>query len=282
MTQPGKAQGPLPLGDGDQGGGTRPPAPPGGEPLLEARGITKRFDGIRALSAVDLDVRPGECVGLIGPNGAGKSTFFDCLTGRLVPDAGQVRFRGQLLDGRSGPARARLGMARTFQRSELFAGMTVADHLLVAIQARSGRARVWRDLAGQGRPTAVETRRAEEVLALVGLAGHRDRPVESLTLGQARLVELGRALACDPVLLFLDEPSSGLDRDEAGAVAAVLEGVRDRSGTAILLTEHDVPFVRRLATRLYVLDAGQVLAEGPTGEVLADPAVRAAYLGAGR
>jgi branched-chain amino acid transport system ATP-binding protein len=251
------------------------------EPLLSARGVTKRFDGIRALDDVGLEVHAGECVGLIGPNGAGKSTLFDCLTGRLTPDAGRARFRGEALEGRSGVARARLGLARTFQRVELFAGMTVADHLLVAIQARAGRARVWRDLIGRGRPDPAEVERAEGIAGMVGLAAHVDRPVESLTLGQARLVELGRALACDPVLLFLDEPSSGLDRGEARAMAAVLDEVRRRSGTAILLTEHDVPFVRRLATRLYVLDAGRMLAQGPTDDVLADPAVRAAYLGPG-
>jgi branched-chain amino acid transport system ATP-binding protein len=252
-----------------------------GEPLLSALGITKRFGGIRALDDVRLDVHAGECVGLIGPNGAGKSTFFDCLTGRLAPDSGRVRFRGRPLDRRSGTARSRLGIARTFQRSELFVGMTVADHLLVAMQARSGRARVWRDLIGQGRPSPADVERAATIIDLLGLTSHADRPVESLTLGQTRLVELGRALACEPVLLFLDEPSSGLDRDEAHAVAAVLEGVRDHSGTAILLTEHDVPFVRRLATRLYVLDAGRLLADGPTDEVLADPDVRLAYLGVG-
>jgi branched-chain amino acid transport system ATP-binding protein len=216
-------------------------------PLLAAEGITKQFDGIRALDRVGLEVFAGECVGVIGPNGAGKSTLFDCLTGRLRPDAGRATFRGAPLAGRSGAARARAGLARTFQRVELFAGMTVVDHLLVAMQARAGEARVWRDLLGRGRP---------------------------------RPAEMGRALACDPVLMFLDEPSSGLDRDEGRAMAGVLDDVRAGSGTAILLVEHDVPFVRRLASRLYVLDAGRLLAQGPTDEVLADAGVRAAYLGA--
>jgi branched-chain amino acid transport system ATP-binding protein len=249
-------------------------------PLLAAEGITKQFDGIRALDRVGLEVFAGECVGVIGPNGAGKSTLFDCLTGRLRPDAGRATFRGAPLAGRSGAARARAGLARTFQRVELFAGMTVVDHLLVAMQARAGEARVWRDLLGRGRPRPAEIERAHEIAAMVGLSARADRPVESLTLGQARLVELGRALACDPVLMFLDEPSSGLDRDEGRAMAGVLDDVRAGSGTAILLVEHDVPFVRRLASRLYVLDAGRLLAQGPTDEVLADAGVRAAYLGA--
>ncbi|MGH9111282.1 MAG: ABC transporter ATP-binding protein [Acidimicrobiales bacterium] len=250
-------------------------------PLLHARGVTKRFDGIRALDDVAVSVEAGECVGLIGPNGAGKTTLFDCLTGRLALDAGAVRFRGRGLDGLSGTARARLGLARTFQRIELFSGMTVADHLLVAALAHGGRPRLWRDVLGRGRPTPADRERVEAILDMLGLTATADRPVEALTLGQARLVELGRALACEPVLLFLDEPSSGLDRSEAHAMATVLEHVRDHSGVAILLVEHDVPLVRRLATRLYVLDLGRLVADGPTDEVLSHPEVRAAYLGAG-
>jgi branched-chain amino acid transport system ATP-binding protein len=249
--------------------------------MLSAQGITKRFEGILALDKVQLAVDEGECVGLIGPNGAGKSTLFDCLTGRLVPDSGRMTFQGGPLNGMSGTARARLGLARTFQRMELFTGMTATDHLLVAIQARSGRGRLWRDLLGRGRPSAAERSRAAEIVDMVGLAPCADRPVESLTLGQARLVELGRALACEPALLFLDEPSSGLDRTEADAMASVLERVRAASGMAILLIEHDVPLVRRLASRLYVLDAGRLVASGPAETVLADPEVRTAYLGVG-
>jgi branched-chain amino acid transport system ATP-binding protein len=259
---------------------TPTPIPPTPTPLLAAEGITKRFDGILALGDVRLEVLPGQCVGLIGPNGAGKSTLFDCLTGRLAADGGTVSFQGEPLNGKSGTARARLGMARTFQRMELFAGMTATDHVLVAIQARAGRARVWRDLVGRGRPTPADRDRAADLIDRLGLGAEGDRPVESLTLGQARLVELGRALACDPVLLFLDEPSSGLDRTEAEAMADVLEQVRAESGTAILLIEHDVPLVRRLASCLYVLDAGRLVAHGPTDEVLANPEVRTAYLGA--
>jgi branched-chain amino acid transport system ATP-binding protein len=138
---------------------------------------------------------------------------------------------------------------------------------------------VWRDLLGRGRPTVADRERAAAIIELLGLEADADRPVESLTLGQARLVELGRALACEPVLLFLDEPSSGLDRSESEAMATVLELVRADSGMAVLLIEHDVPLVRRLATRLYVLDAGRLIAQGPTEDVLSHPAVRTAYLG---
>ena len=258
-------------------------------PLLSAAGISKQFDGIRALDEVPLTVHNSECVGLIGPNGAGKTTLFDCLTGRVTPDAGEVSFRGRRLDRLSGVARARLGLARTFQRIELFGGMSVADHLQVAIQGRTRRAHLWHDIVDRRRMSRASVRErherghvrhAEAILDMLGLSDDADRPIEALTLGKARLVELGRALACDPVLLFLDEPSSGLDRTEADALGSVLEQVRQDFGVAILLVEHNVPLVRRLATRLYVLDAGRLIAEGPTPQVLGDPKVRTAYLGA--
>ena len=245
---------------------------------LEARGITRRFAGVVALDGVGLSVGAGECVGLIGPNGAGKTTLFDCLTGRLAPDAGEVRFRGRDLAGVSGVARARLGMARTFQRVELFPGLTVAEHLLVAVQAWR-RPGVWGDVAGRGRPSAEDADRVTAVARLVGLAADLDRPVTALPLGRARLVELGRALAGEPAMLFLDEPSSGLDRSEADAMAATIEAAREGSGVSVLLVEHDMRVVRRLASRLHVLDAGRLVAAGPTAAVLDDPAVRAAYLG---
>jgi branched-chain amino acid transport system ATP-binding protein len=244
--------------------------------LLAVTGLTKQFDGVHALEEVGLTVQGEESVGLIGPNGAGKTTLFDCISGRLKPDTGELSFRGHRLNRMSAVARARLGMARTFQRIELFAGMTVADHLLVAAQARTGRTRLWRD-----HREYEQSRQVEKLLELLGLADDAERPIEALTLGQARRVEVGRALACDPLLLLLDEPSSGLDRAETHALAAVLEQVRQRSGVAILLVEHNVPLVRRLTTRLYVLDAGRLIAGGETPDVLDDPKVRTAYLGAG-
>jgi ABC-type branched-subunit amino acid transport system ATPase component/branched-subunit amino acid ABC-type transport system permease component len=255
----------------------------GPEVVLEARGVTKRFAGIVALDGVGLTVGAGECAGLVGPNGAGKTTLFDCLTGRLAPDAGAVRFRGRDLARTTGVDRARLGMARTFQRVELFPGLTVAEHLLVAVQARlrpgGRRPGAWGDVSGRGRPTAEDVDRVASIAGLVGLAGDLDRPVTALPLGRARLVELGRALACEPALLLLDEPSSGLDRSEADAMATTIEGASEGSGVSVLLIEHDMRVVRRLATRLHVLDAGRVVAAGPTAAVLDDPAVRVAYLG---
>jgi branched-chain amino acid transport system ATP-binding protein len=247
--------------------------------LLEARGVTKRFAGITALDDAGLQVDEGEIVGLIGPNGAGKTTLFDCIYGYLRPDEGDVTFAGSSLLGRRVHQRARLGIGRTFQRIELFTGTTVRDHLLVAERARHGTGGLLRDLLGRGGVTGDERARVDAVLDLLGLADEADRPIEALSLGRARLVELGRALVIEPRLLLLDEPSSGLDGDETVAMGAVLRRVRDDRGVAVLLVEHDVGLVRAVTERLYVLDFGTLIAEGPTGAVLGDDAVRKAYLG---
>jgi ABC-type branched-subunit amino acid transport system ATPase component len=248
-------------------------------PLLSATGVEKRFDGIVALADVTMHVDPGEFVALIGPNGAGKSTLFDCLTGVIQPERGQVTFDGRPVGHLRPARRARLGIARTFQRIELFSGMTVRDHLLVAERARTRRGGLWSDLFGSSSPTRDEQARCDGILELVSLTDVADRPVDSLSLGRGRLVELGRALMCQPKVLSLDEPSSGLDRLETDEMGVALETVRHEHGTAVLLVEHDVPMVQRLATRTYVLDHGQLIASGPTDEVLEDDKVRAAYLG---
>ncbi|WP_208027227.1 ABC transporter ATP-binding protein [Rhabdothermincola sediminis] len=248
-------------------------------PLLDARGITKRFAGIQALDRIDLVVEPGEMVGLIGPNGAGKTTLFNCLYGLLRPDAGRVYFAGQDVTGLPTHRRARLGIARTFQRMELFTGMSVLDHLIVAAQPATSRLSVLTDLMTRGRPPAEVHDRAVEILAMLGLQTVADRPIEALTLGQGRLVELGRALMTEPRLLFLDEPSSGLDRLETAEVAAVLVRARRERGVTFVLVEHDLNLVRDVTERLHVLDYGTVIASGPTREVLDDPVVREAYLG---
>ncbi len=247
--------------------------------LLDAVGVTKRFAGITALHAVDLTVAPGEIVGLIGPNGAGKTTFFNCLLGILRPEEGTVRFDGRDVTGLPVYKRARLGFGRTFQRMELFAGMSVRDHFIVADRAHRGEGSLWRDLCNRSQPTAAENERADAMLALLGLESDAQRPAESLSLGRGRLVELGRALMTEPKLLLLDEPSSGLDVTETGAFGDRLLEVQQERGFAILLVEHDVEMVQRLVSRLYVLDFGTLIASGPTAEVFADAAVRKAYLG---
>jgi branched-chain amino acid transport system ATP-binding protein len=247
--------------------------------LLESTGVCKRFSGITALDDVSITVEPGEPVGLIGPNGAGKTTFFNCLLGILRPDKGRVRFNGRDITRMPVYRRARLGFGRTFQRVELFTGMTVRDHLFVAERARHGTGRLWRDVLNLAGATADERERVDRTLELLGLADVADQPIESLSLGRARLVEMGRALMTEPLLMLLDEPSSGLDQSETMELVGTLQTVQRERGTAILLVEHDVEMVTAFATRLYVLDFGIVIASGPTADVMGDEAVRKAYLG---
>jgi branched-chain amino acid transport system ATP-binding protein len=247
--------------------------------LLEATGITKRFSGITALDDVSITVEDGESVGLIGPNGAGKTTFFNCLLGLLRPEHGKVEFAGRDITRLPVYRRSRLGFARTFQRIELFTGMTVRDHLLVAERARLGTGRFWKDVLNLSKPTSDENERTDRTLALLGLEDVSESPVEALSLGRARLVEVGRALMTEAKLLLLDEPSSGLDGHETAALADTLRAVQAERGTAVLLVEHDVEFVRSYSTRLSVLDFGHLIATGPTADVLADDNVRRAYLG---
>jgi branched-chain amino acid transport system ATP-binding protein len=247
--------------------------------LLVADEISKRFGGITALDAVSLRVDPGEAVGLVGPNGAGKTTLFNCLLGGLRPDRGRVTFDGRDLARLPVHRRARLGLSRTFQRVELFTEMTVEAHLFVAERARRADGGLLRDLLNRGGPRPEERERVAAVLELLGLTPVAARAVESLTLGQSRLVELGRALMTEPKLLLLDEPSSGLDQTESLALADVVSDVQRDRGTAVLLVEHDLAMVHRLATRMYVLDFGRLIAEGSPQDVMANAAVRLAYLG---
>ncbi len=247
--------------------------------LLAASGVSVAFSGIRALNDVSLQVEAGERVGLIGPNGTGKTTLFNCLLGILQPDSGRVMLNGADVGGWPVHRRARAGMGRTFQRVELFSDTTVREHLLIPERIRNGSGALWKDLIGRGRPQPEEIAACDAVLELLGIDGLADQPVESLSLGQSRLVEVGRALMTGPQVLLLDEPSSGLDRDETQALAGTLRAVQESRGYAVLLVEHDVSLVADFTERAYVLDSGSLIAEGPTAEVLADPAVRRAYLG---
>jgi len=247
--------------------------------LLTAQSVTKNFAGIIALNDVSLEVGAGEIVGLIGPNGAGKTTFFNCLLGLLRPDGGTITFDGRDLTRVPTHQRARLGIARTFQRIELFVGMTPREHFLIADRIRGGKGALWKDMIHRGGPTAEEQERAQETLELLGLIPVADRVVESLSLGVGRLVEIGRALMTQPRVVLLDEPSSGLDRAETAELEQTLLSVHRDRGIAILLVEHDVELVRNFVERVYVLDFGTLIASGPTDAVFADSAVRKAYLG---
>jgi branched-chain amino acid transport system ATP-binding protein len=247
--------------------------------LLEAHAITKRFAGITALNAINLDVNPGEMVGLIGPNGAGKTTFFNCLLGLLRPEEGTVYFDGRDVSRLPVFRRARLGIGRTFQRLELFNGLSVREHFLITERSRRGTGRLWKDLLNLSNPTGDEKSLADQMIELLGLQAEADKPVESLSLGRGRLVELGRALMTQPKLLLLDEPSSGLDVRETAALAERLDTVQQQHEFAVLLVEHDVEMVTGLVSRMFVLDFGTMIASGTTDAVLGNEAVRKAYLG---
>jgi branched-chain amino acid transport system ATP-binding protein len=248
-------------------------------PRLEARGISKQFGGIQALHDVSLSVGVGEILGLVGPNGAGKTTLFNCLCGQLKTDGGTVLFDGEPIDGLPTYRRARLGIGRTFQRIEVFPELTVRSHLMVAERAHGGKGALWKDLLNLSQPTAEENAQVDATLALVGLERVADTPVAALSLGHCRLVELGRALAGEPTLLMADEPSSGLDVRETADLAAMLRHVQEERGTSILLVEHDLDMVSRLVDRVHVVDFGNTIAAGSLDEVMANPAVRLAYLG---
>ncbi|WP_395359263.1 ABC transporter ATP-binding protein [Streptomyces sp. YH02] len=240
-------------------------------PLLRASGIDVGFGGVHALRDVTVSVGPGEICGLIGPNGAGKTTLFDVVSGIRRPDAGTIAYDGTDITRRSPVWRARHGIRRTFQRQQLFGQLTVADNLVVAQDWRGGVRS-----AARGRRD-----RAAAVLHECGLGALADSYAGGLPVGQARLVELARALADPPRVLLLDEPASGTTAEERRGLAAVIRRMADEKECAVLLVEHDVAFVMELCSRVVVLDLGRVLAEGSAAEVHADPAVREAYLGAG-
>ncbi|MFP3899955.1 MAG: ABC transporter ATP-binding protein [Acidimicrobiia bacterium] len=236
---------------------------------LEVEQVSVSFGGVKALHLVDLDVSAGQAAGLIGPNGAGKTTLFNAICGLQSIEGGRIRLDGRDIVGVPAHKRARLGIARTFQRLEVFGSMSVRDNIRVAADVRH------RWAGTDGTPPAERT---EELLDRVGLRAIADDRVEALPTGLARLVEVGRALASEPTVLLLDEPSSGLDEDETDAFAELLEGLTG-DGLAVLLVEHDVELVMRVCAWIHVLDFGRVISAGTPDDVQRDPQVQAAYLG---
>jgi ABC-type branched-subunit amino acid transport system ATPase component len=253
-------------------------------PLLAAQDVSVRFGGVQALDSVSLSVPRGSTVGLVGPNGAGKTTLFGVLSGLLRPRSGRVFMDGADVTGRSPQTRARRGLARTFQRMELFSELTVREHLVVARRVHQGRQRFtgfFYDLTGLGeRPGPGEDEAVDELLALLSLEAVADRPAVAVPLGTGRLVEVGRALASEPSVVLLDEPSSGLDAHETEQLGDALRRVRAERGTAFVLVEHNVEFVLDLSDRVTVLDFGRVLTEGTPDVIRTSAEVQAAYFGA--
>ncbi|MEV5498838.1 ABC transporter ATP-binding protein [Nonomuraea fuscirosea] len=246
--------------------------------MLDVQGVSVSFGGIRALDQVSFEVGEGQVCGVIGPNGAGKTTLFDVVSGLRRPDEGRVLLAGRDLTGVSPVRRARAGLRRTFQRTQVFGRLTVAGNVLAALDWHGGGGGLAADLVGLPARRRLERARQErvaEVLELCGLTPLRDAYAAALPVGRRRLVELARALADRPKLLLLDEPTSGLDAGQSERLAEVVSGL----DTTVLLVEHDMGFVMGTCDRIVVLDLGKVIATGAPAAIRADPVVRAAYLG---
>jgi ABC-type branched-subunit amino acid transport system ATPase component len=253
-------------------------------PVLSATGITVRFGGLTALSDVSLDVPSGTIIGLVGPNGAGKSTLFAVLSGLQRPATGRVFMRGNDITGASPQLRARQGLARTFQQPELFMGLTVREHLVLAHRVRYSRQRLWRDMVDPRSllpAGAEENERVDQLLELLDLTNVAYAAVGALPLGMSRLVEIARALATRPDVVLLDEPLSGLDMHESENLASVFRRVveNDERKVSLLMVEHDVATVLSLSSKIFVLDFGELIASGTPSEIRGNAAVRSAYLG---
>jgi branched-chain amino acid transport system ATP-binding protein len=251
-------------------------------PALEVREIAVRFGGIAALDAVSLEVHHGEVVGIIGPNGAGKTTLFDVISGFLRPDGGQVVLAGTDVTTQTAATRARLGLGRSFQDSQLFAGLTVRDALAVSLERFldvSDPFNAMLRLPAQVRTEAAVSRRVDDLMELFGIERFADHLVRELSTGSRRLVDLAAVLAHQPSVILLDEPSSGVAQREVEAMGRLLRNVRDRLDATLLIVEHDIAFIAELADRLIALDRGEVIAAGEPRAVLESPEVGEAFLG---
>jgi branched-chain amino acid transport system ATP-binding protein len=238
--------------------------------LLEVRDVRVAFGGIIAVDDCSLELDAGRVQGLIGPNGAGKTTTFNVVTGLQAPTSGSVWLDGEDLTTVAPHERARRGLARTFQRLEVFGSLSVRDNVQVALEIREG----WGSESGGSTRHA-----AERLLDRVGIRSFADQPADAVPTGIARLTELARALAIAPRALLLDEPSSGLNEEETHALGELLIRLADE-GVAVLMVEHDVDLVMRTCSWIDVLDFGRIIASGPPEQIREDPDVQAAYLGA--
>jgi branched-chain amino acid transport system ATP-binding protein len=253
----------------------------GGAPLLRAEQVTMRFGGLVAVDGVDFEVQPGEIMGLIGPNGAGKTTFFNCLTGLYKPTAGRVVFDGKVLPPKPRKV-VQAGMARTFQNIRLFANMTALENVMVGRYCRTSSGPMTSILRGPKyrREEAATRERGQELLEFVGLGRAAENLARNLPYGDQRRLEIARALATDPKLLLLDEPTAGMNPQETRQAEQLIFKIRDL-GLAVVAIEHDMRFIFNLCDRVLCLVQGRQLVLGTAAEVQSDPRVIEAYIGTG-
>lgn len=242
--------------------------------LLETRGVSKHFGGLRAVDAVDFRLAPGEVRAIIGPNGAGKTTFFNLISGVARPSRGSILFEGRDITRLPAAHIARLGLARTFQVTMVFPGLTVYENVWAAVQARL---EVVRSLFDRSQRRRIHERTLE-VLDTLGLAGTRHRPASEISGGDQRVLEVALALAGRPKLLLLDEPTAGMSPAETENVVRLIQKIRE--STTIAIVEHDMDIVMGLADRISVFDKGRLIAEGSADEIQANADVQGIYLGA--
>ena len=246
--------------------------------LLETRGLGRAFGALQAVAGVSLAVEPGEVRAVIGPNGAGKTTLFHLISGLLAPTSGRVLFRGDDVTALPAPARCRRGISRTFQITSIFPELSVLENVRIAVQLRTGGN--FRLLGGR---TLLEAsaRRARDSLGALGLTERAEEPAATLPHGDQRLLEIAMAIAQEPELLLLDEPTQGLSPEDTVATVAVIRRIARERGLTIILVEHDMDVVFDLADRISVLHFGQLIAEGTPDRIRANADVQTAYLGAG-
>jgi branched-chain amino acid transport system ATP-binding protein len=245
-------------------------------PLLECKGLVRRFGSLIAVDGVDMSVEPGEVRAVIGPNGAGKSTLFNLITGTLKPTAGGILFAGEPLAGLPVHVVAQKGIARTFQLCHVFPGLTARENARIAAQARDDQR--WRFIGG-GRVMNRSIVVADEALERLRLTRFADMPAAMLSHGDQRLLEIAMAIAQRPRLLMLDEPTQGLSIEETDRAIQILKSMLDAASLSVLLVEHDMEVVFKLADRITVLHRGRVIADGLPAAVSANAEVKSAYLG---